>query len=129
MLHRRSLGAMFLLAPGLVPGLVWAQGAPARGPNGGMVVVADGHPIELVVEGQTVTLFLNGENGRPAPSRGASGRVVVQAGGQTATASLAPAEPNRLVGQLSVQVAAGTRLIFTGTMADGHRIQARYTLE
>lgn len=125
MLHRRTLAATFLL----VPSLAWSQRAPARGPNGGMVVVADGHPIELVVEGQTVTLFLNGENGRPSPSRGASGRVVVQAGGQTATVNLAPAEPNRLVGQLAAPLAAGARMVFTGTMTDGHRIQARFTLE
>ena len=125
MLHRRTLAATFLL----VPGVAWSQRAPARGPNGGMVVVADGHPIELVVDGQTVTFFLNGENGRPAPSRGASGRVVVQAGGQTATMSLAPAEPNRLVGQLAAPLTAGARMVFTGAMADGHRIQARYTME
>ncbi len=125
MLHRRALAVALLLGPGLA----WSQRAPARGPNGGMVVVADGHPIELVVEGQTVTFFLNDENGRAAPSRGASGRVVVQFGGQTATLSLAPVEPNRLVGQLAAPVAAGARLVFTGAMADGHRVQARYLLE
>jgi len=125
MLHRRMLAAVIVLAPGLA----LSQRAPTRGPNGGIVVVADGHPIELVVAGQSITLFLNGEDGRPAPSRGASGRAVVQAGGQTATVALAPAEPNRLVGQLAAPLTAGARLIFTGTMSDGHRIQARYTVE
>jgi len=125
MLRRGTLAAASLL----VPGLALSQRAPTRGPNGGLVTVADGHPIELVVEGQTVTLFLNGENGRPAPSREASGRVVIQAGGQTATVSLAPAEPNRLVGQLPAPLPVGARLLFTGVMADGHRIQARYTTE
>ncbi len=125
MIQRRTFTAAFLL----MPGLARSQRAPTRGPNGGMVAVADGHPIELVVEGQTVTFFLNGENGRPEPSRGASGRVVIQAGGQTATVSLTPAEPNRLVGQLAVPLAAGARLVFTGAMADGHRIQARYSME
>jgi len=123
--YRRSLIAASLL----VPGFAAAQRASARGPNGGIVAVADGHPIELVVDGQTVTFFLLAENGRPAPSRGASGRVVVQAGGQTATFSLLPEEPNRLVGQLAAPLPAGARLVFTGAMADGHRIQARYTLE
>lgn len=125
MLLRRTFAAAILL----VPCLALAQRAPTRGPHGGMVVLADGHPIELVVEGQTLTLFLNGENGQPAPSRGASGRVVVQADGQTATISLAAAEPNRLVGQLAAPLAKGARLVFSGAMADGHRIQARYTLE
>jgi hypothetical protein len=125
MTQRRTLAAAFLL----MPSLAWSQRAPTRGPNGGLVVVADGHPIEMVVDGQTVTFFLNGENGRPEPSRGASGRVVIQAGGQTATVSLTPAEPNRLVGRLAAPLAAGARLVFTGAMADGHRIQARYTME
>lgn len=125
MIHRRMLAA----ALAAFPAAAFAQRGVTRGPNGGQVVVADGHPIELLVEGLGVTLFLNGENGRPAPSRGASGRVVVQAGGQTATVALAAAEPNRLVGRLAAPLAAGARLVFTGSMADGHRIQARYTLE
>ena len=125
MLHRRIFAATFLF----FPGLAWSQSAPARGPNGGMVVVADGHPLELAVEGQTVTIFLNDENGRLSPTHRASGRVVVQAGGQTATVNLAPAGPNRLVGQLAAPLPAGARMVFTGTMADGHRIQARFTFE
>jgi HME family heavy-metal exporter len=35
----------------------------------------------------------------------------------------------RLVGQLAAPLAAGARLVLTGAMADGHRIQARYTME
>ena len=123
MLDRRMLLGGLLLAPGLAR----AQRPP--GPNGGIVVVAEGHPIELLVAGLAVTVFLNGEDGRPSPSRGASGRVVVQSGGQTATVTLAPAEPNRLVGQLAAPVAAGARMVFGGAMADGHRVQARFVLE
>ncbi|MFC7478132.1 hypothetical protein ACFQS7_27550 [Dankookia sp. GCM10030260] len=123
--NRRLLTAALLLAPGMAG----AQRAPTRGPNGGLMVLAEGHPIELVVADLAVTVFLNGENGRPAPSRGASGRVVVQAGGQTTTVSLTPAEPNRLVGQLGAPLAAGARVLFTGAMADGHRIQARFAAE
>ena len=122
MIDRRMLLGALVLAPSLA----LAQRAP--GPNGGIVVVADGHPIELRVAGLEVTVFLNGEDGRPSSSRGASGRVVVQSGGQTATVPLAPAEPNRLVGRLAGPVAAA-RLVFTGAMADGHRVQARFVLD
>jgi hypothetical protein len=121
---RRALAALLLL-----PCAARAQNAPRRGPNGGPVVLADGHPIELVVSGTTLTLFLNEENGRPASSARASGRATVQAGGQTATVSLTPAEPNRLVGTLAAPLAAGARVVFNGTMSDGHRVTARYVIE
>lgn len=120
-LPRRALLAL------LLPGAALAQ--PARGPNGGQMVTADGHPIELVLSGTALTLFLNGEDGRPSASARASGRVTVQAAGRTATLALAPAEPNRLVGTLPAPLAAGARVVFTGTMADGHRLTARFVVE
>lgn len=123
-LTRRMLPAMLL-----VPGLAMAQPARPRGPNGGQVVTADGHPIELVLSGTTLTLFLNEEAGRPSSSARATGRVTVQAGGQTATVALTPAEPNRMVGTLAAPLAPGARVVFTGTMSDGHRVTARYVIE
>lgn len=124
---RRFLATLLMPAPA---GAALAQGAASRrGPNGGQVVSADGHPIELVLSGTTLTLFLNGEDGRPSPSARANGRATVQAGGQTATVALAPAEPNRLVGTLAAPLAAGARVVFTGTLGDGHRVTARYVVE
>ncbi|MBK1657278.1 hypothetical protein [Paracraurococcus ruber] len=124
---RRGLAAI-LLATSAGPAL--AQGTPARrGPNGGLVAIADGHPIELLLAGTTLTLFLSGEDGRPSPSARASGRATVQAGGQTASVTLTPAEPNRLVGTLAAPLAAGARVVFNGTLGDGHRVTARYVLE
>jgi len=40
-----------------------------------------------------------------------------------------PAEPNRLVGTLAAPLPAGARVVFTGTMADGHRVTGRYVME
>ncbi|MBY0336527.1 MAG: hypothetical protein K2X11_07930, partial [Acetobacteraceae bacterium] len=116
---RRGLAGLLLLTP---PGAALAQGAaPRRGPNGGPVVVADGHPIELVLSGTTLTLFVTEENGRPMATARASGRATVQAGGQTATVSLTPAEPNRLVGTLAAPLAAGARVVFNVYLSDAHR--------
>jgi hypothetical protein len=112
-----------LLLPG--PAMAQApaqQGAARRRPNGGLVAVADGHPLELLVSGTDATLFLNGEDGRPS-------RLTIQAGGQTSTVTLRPAEPNRLVGTLPAPLAAGARVAFTGAMSDGHRVTARYVIE
>lgn len=119
--RRILLAAPFLAMPAL------AQ--PARGPNGGQVVVDHGHPIELVVAGTALTIHFGDEGGRPIPSRGASGRVVVQAGGRTVNLTLQPAEPNRLTGTLPAPLAAGGRVVFTGQMADGHRVSARFVIE
>jgi hypothetical protein len=119
-----------LLLPG--PAMAQApaqQGAARRRPNGGLVAVADGHPLELLVSGTDATLFLNGEDGRPSPSARANGRLTIQAGGQTSTVTLRPAEPNRLVGTLPAPLAAGARVAFTGAMSDGHRVTARYVIE
>ena len=123
-LSRRILPAMLLL-----PVAAMAQQPTRRGPNGGPVVTADGHPIELILSGTTLTLFVSEENGRPMSSARANGRVTVQAGGQTATVTLAPAEPNRLVATLAAPLAPGARVVFTGTLSDGHRVTARYMVE
>ena len=126
-IRRRALFALPLALPAAVSAA--AQTTPRRGPNGGQVVVVDGHPIEMVASGTTLTLYLNEEDGRPAPSARASGRATVQAGGRTATVDLSPAEPNRLVGTLAAPLAAGARVVFNGAMGDGHRITARYVVE
>jgi hypothetical protein len=125
---RRALPALLLL-PGVALAQAPAQGGARRGPNGGLVTVADGHPLELLVTGTDATLFLNGEDGRPSPSARANGRLTIQAGGQTSTVTLRPAEPNRLVGTRPAPLAAGARVVFNGAMSDGHRVTARYVIE
>jgi hypothetical protein len=127
-LTRRALPGLLLL-PVVAAAQAVHPSVPRRGPNGGQLVVAGGHPIELVVSGTALTLYLNDEDGRPSPSARAAGRVTVQAGGQTATVSLSPAEPNRLVGTLTSSVAVGTRLVFNGALGDGHRVTARYMID
>jgi hypothetical protein len=129
MLRRTLLAAL----PGLAtaPLAARAQGsgqAPARGPNGGRVVVSDGHPVEFVASGPELTFFLQDDDGSPLRTRGVSGRAVVQQGGQTATVQLAPAEPNRLVGRLEAPVAPGARVVFSAAL-HGHRMQARFVAD
>lgn len=125
-LCRRTLPALLLA----LPAAALAQpAAPRRGPNGGPMVMADGHPIELVLSGTSLTIYLNESETRIAPSARAAGRVTIQSGGQTTTLTLAPAEPNRMVATLEAPLPPGTRLVFTGTKGDGHRITARFVAE
>jgi hypothetical protein len=99
----------------------------AKGPNGGPVADSAGHHVELVANGTELVLFLTGEADKPIASAGTkNARAIVQDGGKTATVSLQPAEPNRLVGALAAPLGKGARVVVSATMADGHAVQARF---
>lgn len=119
---RRMLIAAVIAA---LPNFVTAQEA-ARGPNGGPVVNADGHLIEMVTAGTELTLFLR-EDGEPIMSAGTkNARAVIQDGGKTQTIQLQPAVPNRLVGTLPQPLGPGARVVVSATLPDGHAVQARF---
>lgn len=120
-LTRRILLGASLLA---IPGLAFAQ----RGSNGGLVASEHGHSYELVISGALATIHLMDGN-RQMPSRGASGRLVLQVEGRTVNVPLAPETPNRLTGSVPAPLAAGTRIVFSGRLADGHSLQGRFVTE
>lgn len=116
----------FVLALAFVTLPLAASGqAPAKGPNGGMVTVSDGHDIEMVANGTELIIYLYEESKKPTTGR-AGARAVVQDSGKTTTVQLTPAAPNRLVGTLPAPLAAGARVVVSATLADGHKVQARF---
>jgi hypothetical protein len=99
----------------------------AKGPNGGPVVHSAGHHVEMVAKDAEVVLFLTGDADKPLASAGTkNARAIVQDGGKTATVALQPAEPNKLVGNLSQPLGKGARVVVSATMADGQVVQARF---
>jgi hypothetical protein len=105
-----------------------AQGV-GKGPNGGEVVVMEGHPIEFVARGQDITFYVLEDDGKsPTPTKGFSGRAVIQDGGKTTSVALAPAEPNMFVGQLAMPLGSKARVVFSAKVP-GHTLQARFTTE
>jgi hypothetical protein len=96
-----------------------------KGP-GGPVVDAAGHHVEFVNEGADLSFFLSDEGGKPIASKGAKARAVIQDQGKTQTVPLTNSDPNKLIGNLSQPLKAGTRVVLSATMADGHSIQARF---
>ncbi len=99
----------------------------AKGPNGGPVVDSAGHHVEMVARDAELVLFLTGDADKPLASAGTkNARAIVQDGGKTATVALQPAEPNKLVGNLSQPLGKGARVVVSATMADGHVVQARF---
>ncbi|TXN27154.1 hypothetical protein FV232_11595 [Methylobacterium sp. WL30] len=115
------------MRPVLAIALLLALAAPARaaGPNGGVVVVADGHPIELVASETALTFFVTDDDGGPAATAGLTGKAFVQTGAGTETVPLAGAAPNRMVGALKGPLPAGAKVVFSARM-HGHSLQARF---
>jgi hypothetical protein len=99
--------------------------AETKGPNGGIVVRADDHPIEFVLRGQEIVFYLGDHDGKPMPTKGMKARAVVQDGGKTSTITLSPAAPNMFVGKLAAPLGAKARVVFS-TAFEGHSLQARF---
>ena len=118
-----------LLMAATLAALPWAADAHelAQGPNGGPVVDSGGHHVEMVATGTELVLFLTEEADKPLASAGSkNARAVIQDAGKTATVSLQPALPNKLVGALAQPLGKGARVVISATMADGHAVQARF---
>ena len=105
--------------------LVASAGAQTKGPNGGVVMKADDHPVEFVFNDQEIVVFVGDHDGKPMATKGLKARAVVQAGGKTMTINLAPAAPNRFVGKLAAPLGPKARIVFSSVF-DGHNLQARF---
>jgi hypothetical protein len=117
------LRALMIAAVSLT--LVASAGAQTKGPNGGIVMKDDDHPIEFVFTDQEIVFFLGDHDGKPMSTKGLKARAVVQVGGKTMTINLAPAAPNRLVGKLAAPLGSKARVVFSSVF-DGHNLQARF---
>jgi hypothetical protein len=116
-----------LLAAGIAFGAA-AQGAK-KGDNGGEVVVMEGHPIEFVAKGQEIAFYILEDDAKsPTPTKGFSGRAVIQDGGKTFAIALSPGEPNIFVGQLPMPLGSKARVVFSAKVP-GHTLQARFTTD
>ena len=105
--------------------LVANAGAQTKGPNGGMVVKVDDHPIEFVPSDQEIVFYIGDHDGKPMSTKGLKARAIVQVGGKTMTIALSPAEPNRFVGKLAAPLGPKARVVFSSVF-DGHNLQARF---
>lgn len=121
------LRALMIAAVGLI--LIATADAqtkgPAKGPNGGVVVRTDDHPVEFVFTDQEIVFYVGDHDGKPMPTKGLKARAVVQVGGKTVTINLSPAEPNRFVGKLAAPLGSKARVVFSSSIG-GHNLQARF---
>ncbi|GAB6841824.1 hypothetical protein HNR00_001919 [Methylorubrum rhodinum] len=107
--------------------LAFALSAPAMaaGPNGGQVVMAEDHPVELVVTDTGLTFFVSEEAGQPIATTGLSGKAYIQVGAKTETVALKGAAPNRFVGDLKAPLPPGAKIVLSAKI-HGHGLQARF---
>lgn len=113
----KSCVAVILLAVAVVGARAQAQ----KGPNGGVVVVSSGHPIEFVLRGQEILFYVRDDDGSPLPTKTMQGRATVQDSGKTTTIPLKASEPNLMTGTLSGPLGSKARVVFSGTFReDGH---------
>jgi hypothetical protein len=105
-----------------------AQAQPKKGPNGGMVVTSQGHPIEFVLKGQELIFYVSDDDGSPLPTKDMRGRATVQDGGKTTTVPLEPGAPNTMIGKLQAPLGAKARVVFSANL-HGHSLTARYVTE
>lgn len=124
---RLKFGAAMLA---LITALALPFGANAheatKGPNGGALVDVEGHHVEFVPTAAELTFYLTGEKDAPIASLGAKVKAIVQDNGKTAQIDLSAVEPNKLVGKLSAPLSSGAKVVVTGSLVDGHGLQARF---
>lgn len=109
-----------------------ATQAQKKGPNGGPVVTAQGHPIEFVHNDQQIVFFIVDDDGTPFATKNLKGRAVIQDGGKTTTVALSPAAPNKLVGPLQAKIGSKARVVVSVAVSLGghkHTLQARFTTD
>lgn len=123
----------FLLAAAItvaMPNVATAQ--TKKGPNGGIVVTSQGHPIELVRKGNEVVFYFGDDDGSPLPTKNVKGKATVQDGGKTAVVTLAPSAPNMLVGKTAAELSPQAKVVLTATLQSGsheHSLTARFSGE
>jgi hypothetical protein len=119
---------LFALLIAMIATASFAQAQPKKGPNGGMVVTSQEHPIEFVLEGQKLIFYISDHDGSSLSTKDMRGRATVQEGGKTATVPLESAAPNMMIGNLQTPLGSKARVVFSANL-HGHSLTARYVTE
>jgi len=97
-----------------------------KGTNGGRVVDAGAHHVELVVKGTAVTVFVTDSADKPVVVNGFKGLAILTVGGKAQRIALAPQEGTRLTGIAPVALPADVKGVVQLTTSDGKTAQGRF---
>ncbi|NML17078.1 hypothetical protein [Azohydromonas caseinilytica] len=96
--------------------------------HGGVVVEASDMDFELVAKADVVTLYLR-DHGKPAITKGGSGKITLLSGSDKTEATLVPAGDNKLEAKGSFKVASGTKAVAMVTLPGKKAINVRFALK
>ncbi|WP_426960358.1 hypothetical protein [Muricoccus radiodurans] len=124
-MHRRHILALPLLLSA-TPALAHDEGK--RGANGGVIGDVGNTHVEVLARDGEIRVWVLGANDRPVSAAGASGSVVVQAGGRQQTVRLEQGEGGAyLVGRGDFAAARGMRVVANLTLPGQPQRSARFT--
>jgi hypothetical protein len=97
-----------------------------KGPNGGRVVEAGAHHVELVVKENTVNVFVTEASEKPVSINGFKGVAIFTISGKAQRITLEPKEGTRLSGTSPVALPAEPGGVVQITAPDGKTAQGRF---
>jgi len=124
----RLLRAAVLACATLAGTAALAHDEHGKPQHGGIVAEAGTFQGELVAGPKGPTLYLT-EHGKPVPTAGASGKLVVLAGGQRTDLALSPAGDNRLAAAQPQPLPKGARAVATVSLKDGRSGALRFDVK
>ena len=99
---------------------------PRPGPNGGTLVDAGAHHVELVATDTSVEVYLSDVADAPVSSDGFKGTAILLVGGKPQRVALEPAGGSLLTGQAAAPIPAPARGAVQLTGPDGTTSQAKF---
>jgi hypothetical protein len=110
----------------LAPGAVLAHGTSPAPAHGGQVVEDSAeHWVELVISGDTLTVWVLDENKKPVPAAQLGGKATVLVAGKPQAVVLAAGDANSLTGKLPAAATGKTTTVLSLTVS-GKNAQARF---
>ena len=121
-LHSLAVAIGLLLAPSAV----FAHGTPPAPAHGGQVAEDSAeHWVELVISGETLTVWVLDENRKPIPAAQLGGKATILVSGKSQAVVLSPGEANSLTGKLPAAATGKTTTVLSLTIS-GKTTQARF---
>jgi hypothetical protein len=114
------------LAGILLTGLPGPAHEVEKGPNGGPVVEAGAHHVELVVKENAVNVFVTDANDKPVSIDGFKGVAIFTISGKAQRIALEPKEGTRLSGTSPVALPAEPAGVVQITAPNGKTAQGRF---
>ncbi len=102
------------------------HGHAEKGPNGGAMQDVVGLHAELVVADRTLTIHVYDEAGKPVPTTGYTGSVLVGTGQTRQVVQLAPGAGNTLAGTATAVVPKGAQMTLQIKTAAGKSGQVKF---